>query len=455
MDKELKFFIENNFDFLVRLYNRYVRFMMRYGDDVEYYASPMMNLQGYPSEYFLSFCTRYYNKKQQGSYSFIVKKKSVVKSFFRYGKLIFVFFFSSILFQKKIDKKSIVVHAFHKDSDLKKQPYTTMKTPPLESFESYTLYHEINLSFISLKHPFSYRKHSIVSGLRFLSFWQFLCLHGKALRIYYMNYTFEGNSYVSILYTLVKGYSTALLINALDEDSLYLNMWENRGHQLITDKLLENANKQIFLNLAVNFRVSPEYTMFYHLRHTPKSQFLFMSQFNYDLVSNRLKNISYDFFKNYRINCQQFSFNDSKDAILLLAPLSKATTDALYKLIQAYPLLTIKIKLHPFLKSDEYDEAFIETRNIYETLSDYTIIVYSGITTAALELYFQGKTLYKFESESFLDIDPLVDKGLVEKITSLDNIDTKQKHRLLQEEKNYYLGCDNKTLQEILQGMRK
>ena len=452
MDRELKIFIENNFDFLVNLYNRYIRYLLRKSLIVEYYASPYMNLKGYPSPIFVNFCQKYYNKKNNVDSQYNHLKINFIKNIFFYFKLLFLFFFSFLFFSKNIKSNSVVIHGFHNNSNFEFNPYTTIKSPPFEYLQNKNIYHDINLSFVSFKGLFRYRKNSIIFSLRYLSSRDFFKLHLTAYKVFIQNrkINISSISYVDILFTLVKGTSIASLINSLDKESIYLNMWENRGHQLITDFLIEDKKKSLFLDLGITFRLAPEYMMFNYLRHDLKSKFLFMSDFNYNLLKKNLGNIDYQLFENYRIDCKNYNSQSEKNRILLISPLSMDVSFRLYQLILDNKELDIKIRLHPYLNRDKFDNKHIEHRDIYKSLDDYDTIVYAGVTTASIELYFQGKKVYKFVSDEFIDIDPLVDNNLVKKIKSLNDIGSETKV-YTEDEKNYYLGCNNKKLKEILE----
>jgi len=454
MDREFKNFVENNFDFLVKLYNRYIRYCLRDSSSIEYYASPYMNLVGYPSDKFMFFCIKYYNKKYNKNLDTNIIKENIIINIYLYLRLVLFFLLSSVIFNKKIKKNSVVIHSFHTDSDFKNNPYTTIKSPPLEYFENKNIYHDINISFISLKSILKYKNNNIVCSLNNLSVVEFITLHYQALKIYIQSKKINlfPISYVHIIYVLVKGISISKLINNLDNDSKYLHMFEKRGYHLIADFLILNHKKSLFLDLGISFRMAPEYMMFNYTRHILKSEFIFMSNFNYKLLKNNLKNIKYKLFKNYRIDCTDYKSEGKKNNILLVSPLSVDVTNKLYKLLvkNKNKKLNIRIRLHPFLNKNNFDVEHIEERGIYESLDDYDTVIYAGTTTAAIELYFQGKKVYKFISNEFLDIDPLVDYNLVKKIVSL--ADMEGNNRIFTEdEKEYYLGCNNKNLKEILE----
>lgn len=458
MNKEFKYFIENNFDFLVKLYNRYVRYCLRSSSPLEYYASPYMNLVGYPSDKFIVFCAKYYNKKYNKNIIINVTKNRIASSIYLYLKLIFLFLVSPLFFTKKIKDNSIIIHGFHTDDNFKFSPYRTIKSPPLEYFKNKSIYHDVNISFVSLKSLLKYKRNNITCSIIHLSLIAFIKLHYKALTVFFQSKKINifPVSYVDILYTLVKGISTSELINNLDEQSKYLHMWENRGYQLISDLLILNSNKSIYLNLGIIFRLAPEYMMFRYVKHTIRTKFLFMSEFNYDLVKGHLGKINYNFFKNYRIDCNHYNSDYKKNNILLIAPLCVDVSNVLYKLIlnNKNEKLNIKIRLHPYINKSNFNNKYIEQRSIYESLDDYGIIIYAGITTATIELYFQGKKVYKFVSDEFIDIDPLVDNNLVNKIQSLAEINN-DRIEYNDKDKNYYLGCNNKNLNEILKELDK
>jgi len=457
MNIEFKYFIEDNFDFLVKLYNRYIRYSLRKSTPIEYYASPYMNLTGYPSNKFIIFCMKYYNKKYHKSLNIKIDKDRYMIKLYLYFKMLFLFLFSFLFFTKDIKKNSIIIHGFHNNDNFEFSPYKTIKSPPLENFKDKNIYHDINLSFVSLKSLLKYKQNNIIFSLRFLSFLELTKLHYIAFKILSQSKSINkfNISYVDILYTLVKGKSISNLINYLDTESIYLNMWENRGHHLITDFLIKDSSKSIFLDLGIMFRLAPEYMMLNFPRHTLKSKFIFMSRFNYDLVKNNLGNVNYKLFKNYRIDYKNYNIQGKKNSILLISPLSISISKKLYQLIldNEDTSLNIKIRLHPYLTKSSFNIKYIEQRDIYQSLEDYDTIVYAGATTAAIELYFQGKKIYKFISDEFVDIDPLVDNNLVDKIKSLDEIQFNNKY-FTQEEKEYYLGCNNKSLKEILEDLK-
>ena len=451
MDRGFKLFVEKRYDFLVELYNRYIKFQLKKNSDIEYYSSPYMNLIGYPDEEFINFCKVYYNKKFSKNILVNKKKMSFVREFFSYLKLVIIFVTSPLFFSKNIKKDSAVVHAFHSNEYFKKKPYVTLKTPPFEHLKKENVYHDINISFIKIRDLVKYKGHDIVSSIRYLSLMSFIKLHFIAAKSYYSNRKINlmSISYSRILYTLVKGKSIANLINKLDESSYYLNMWENRGHNLITDYLIQEPKKSIFLDLGIMFRLSQYYMVLNYQRHQFNSNLLFMSEFNYDLVKKNFNGLNPWFYKNFRIDNSEIKDKVETTKILLIAPLSESITDNLYELIGMYNNLDIKIKLHPYTLSKKYEKKYLETRSIYNILDDYSIIIYSGITTAVIELYFQGKEIYKYVNDEFFDIDPLIDNKLVNKIDSLDNIQF-NKTSFTDEEKNYYLGYKNKELKDIV-----
>jgi hypothetical protein len=422
-----------------------------------------MNEIGYPSSNMDNFFRYYYNKKFSKKIKYIKIRNKFASSAYLYFKLLFLFIFSFLFFKKpNNNKKYNIVHAFHSDSDFLNKPYRTTKTPPSEELiNDSTLYHDVNLSFVSLNKLLEYKKHRITLSIRYLSIFTFIILHFTALKVYINSYklfklNFLNTSYCSILYILVKGYSIGSLINSLNKDSRYFNMWENRGYHHILDDIVINHEKNICLDVALIFRFSPQYTMLKTTRRELKSKILCMSKLNYDLVKNNLGNVNYNFFKNYRIDCENYNSKGKKNSILLLSPLSVDVSNTLYKLIidNKNDALNIQIRLHPYLNKDNYDNKYIEDRNIYDSLDDYDTIVYAGITTASVELYFQGKNVYKFITDEFIDIDMLVDNNLVSKIKSLDEINNKI-NRYNKVDKNYYLGCNNKTLKEILEELDK
>ena len=448
-----KKFIENNFDHLVKFYNRYIRYKLRKSSSIEYYASPFMNLDGYPSDKFLFFCNKIYNKKNNTCLKTDYKKQSLSISLYKYIKIFLLFLLSKIFFSKKIKKKSVVIHTYHSDKNFDHAKYKSLKSPPLEYFKKNHVYHDINISFVSFKSLFKYKKNNVLCSICYISLLDFIKIHFLSFKIFIQNKKINlySISYVNIFYTLVKGWGLAKLINNLDDETHYLHLWENRGYQLISDLLTKKTKKSIFLNLGVIFRVSPEYTMFNYLRHDLKSKILFMSEYNFNLVKKNLGKIDFDFFKNYRIDCNNYQIKGRNNSILLICPLSEKVTRFIYNLIldNNNKDLNIKIKLHPFLNQKNFNSKDIEPRDIYKCLHDYDTIIYVGITTAAIELYFQGKKIYKLYSDNFLDIDPLIDNNLVYKIKSLTDM---KDYNYTSDEKNkqYYLGCDNKSLDKIL-----
>jgi hypothetical protein len=458
MNYNLKIYIEENFDYLVNLYNRYIRFITRNHSPVEYYASPYMNLIGYPSDEFISFCTLIFNKKFKQRLSINISKKNCIFNLSQYLKLFFIYFFSKYCLSKKIDKNSVIIHGFHDDSNFNSTPYTTIKSPPLSYFEKQTVYHDVNLSFITLKSLLNNKKNNILVSFGFLTLFNFLKIHILATKIYVKNKKirkkFLSYSYVDVLYNLAKGYGIAQFIEKLDSDSIYLHMWENRGHQLITDYLLLNSSKLIYLDLGITFRLAPNFTMFNYQKHEFNNQIFFMSEYNYNLVKNNFKKLNYTFFKNYRIDCNPPKACTNGNT-LLIAPLSLKITDSLYNLIVKNSHFNLKIKLHPYINKDRYDQKHIEHRSMQELLHDYETIVYAGVTTAAIELFFSGKKVYKFESAEFLDIDPLLDYKLIKRIRTLTDVflDANTldcKNNL----KEYMLGCHNENLHTILQKVK-
>jgi len=412
-----------------------------------------MNLIGYPSNDFINFCILLYNKRNKTTHKMSIEKQHIIHNLFSYVKLIFLFLFGFIFFEKKLKPNSVIIHGFHSDSNFTFSPYKTIKSPPLEYFEDKNIYHDINLSFISLKSLNRYRKNNIISSLRFLSLRVFIKLHFIAAIIYFQKNKIKtiniNFSYVTIFYNLIKGYATAKLIDNMEGNSVYLHMWENRGHQLITDYLVKHTKKLFFLDLGITFRLAPEYTMFNYQKHSFKSKILFMSQHNFDLTKSNFHSLKYDFFKNYRIDCKQENIH-VHNSILVVSPLSEDVTDMLYKLVLDNQDKKIKIKIHPYLNKNKYDKKLLEDKNLDELFNDYGIVIYAGVTTASLELFFQGRRVYKFENDYFLNIDPLIDNNCVKSINNLNDILETHTTIIDEQFKKYMFGCDNKSLQQIV-----
>jgi len=456
MQKKQKEYIEENFDFLVELYNRYVRFIYKNKSTLEYYSSPLMNLIGVPSDEFNVFCIRYYNRKFSQISPESIKSNSILYSLLRAAKIILIYFYSKFIFKKIRNKKSIVIHAFHKESDFNRKEYSTLKSPPFEYFDGFNIIHDINPSFVSISsmHKFKGYRDNITCSLIYINIFDFLYFFTLSLKYFFSFYLIRRSSSIlndfpanvhDIIFNILKGVGTSKLINNLDNESRYLHMWENRGHQNIADFLLNSDLKSLFLNVAVIFKNNPEYMFFRFLNHKRRSKLLLMSESNRDILPDKVVQNS-SLFYNYRIPKLNISNDSYSNKILVITPISVSRSRELYNLVCKSNIKNIKIKFHPFVDTKFFKEKYIENRNLYSCIKDYGSVLYSGYTSAALELYFLNKKIYKLETLNKIDIDFIVDYNMCTIISSLDDITSKTELNRL-DTKNYFLGIENNILQ--------
>ncbi|MCT4616231.1 MAG: hypothetical protein N4A49_15340 [Marinifilaceae bacterium] len=443
-------YVHNNYEHIVEVYNRYISFIFRDKEIDSYYLSPFMNLQGVPSQEFECFCIRYFQKSSGANILKTYQKNNFLNPIFKFIKFILVYIFCKISLKKNQDDNVILIHAFHSSSDLKRDVYSTVKSPFVD-IEGKKVIHDINPSFIKLSEILKLRRKEVICSLVYVSLYSLLSLTIKSIKTYIFCKRVVLKSsilknfpicFTEIFINYLKYFSYSTVVDSLSSGSIYINFWENRGYQMLADYKMKYPRRNLFVNLSITSKASPEYVLLRKLRQKRRSDLLIMSEYNRKILG---VNHNYRLFKNYRINFAPI-FSANNDRILGVSSISQKQSEKLYEEIKLYGKGS-KIKFHPYVDNSKFDSSFFENQDIYSAISKYGIVVYSGFTTAAVELLSNMIPVFKLSDKLVTPYDPLVEENLIKE---LKNIGKFKIQKIDNNIKDYYLGIRNIEFNNIL-----
>lgn len=473
LDKNVKLFIENHYEYIVNLWNRFVRFRCRNEKTNFYYSSPFISGLGYPPNYIISLGIILYIKKHSDKKIILLTKKKELISYFikkRYfmpniievknalkNIVVTVTFllkyFLAFFILKKIDsnKHCLVIHSYHDNSFFNSTQYITSKIPDFSKIAreyNTKLYYDINPSFFPIEMIFRFKKYGCVfspTNLNLVSF--FYCyieamVHLLKNKILFKSFYFSAeNIFNQIFFNLIKVKSISRLINNISDKSLYIMPWENRGYQLGIEKNLNVPKKLLNYSCGLLSKISPEYVNYRYIKHQNFSHHITMSKNVKSFLEKVSPRRKFGIAKSPRIfNVTINSLaKKQRKKILVICPIDLESTKRLVKIVLGQDDYDCKIKLHPYVKLEDIPSKYVEKRRLSECLSDYSIAIYSGFTTASMEAYLSGLNVYKFFNPNKLSFDTM-DEVNIKEIKDLKEISYWRKIDKLDELMNQYLG---------------
>lgn len=477
LDDGIKRYIEDHYDHIVTLWNRFVRQKTYRESELFYYSSPILSGLGYPPSYIISLGIIKYIKANRSSIIVLHTQKKELHSFFSKNilyphfltwlnsiyipiKLLFSYIIAYFFLRKKINQRTILVHSYHNDTFFKYVGYLTSQIPDLKkTIEKHKirLLYDINPSFFSLRNIIKFKKMNCVFAPLYLSPKQFLSLYAQSVSFWIKNYllfrsfTFSVEGiYYHIFLNLLKRKSISALIYQIPKNSYYIMPWENRGYQLGIEKDL-GGKKLIQYSCGLLSKVSTEYVNYRHLRHYRFSLHLAMSKKTRDFLLKVNPNRKIDIVKSPRVFHIKNKSNNKKD-ILVICPLDYHISNEFIKRTISSGLPHIKMKLHPYLKIRNLKEKFIEHRKLSECLKDYEIAIYEGVTTASVEAYVTGLKVLKYKNNNRLSFDAMdgIEIPSITDFNDLKKISHLESSCVSDDLKNYILGLYEEDLDQFL-----
>lgn len=478
LDSGIKEFIEDRYDHVVRVWSRFVRLKTRKENDYFYYSSPILSGLGYPPDYIITLGIIMYIKNNMNKHVILHTQKKDLISYFLNKKFIFadllsksvlkaVVFFIHYAFARilltKVNSPSIVAHSFHNDTFFQGAQYVTSKIPNLEYItkaKSYSFCHDINPNFFSLKNIFKFRKHNCIYspqylnllsifGLYFLS--AYYLIKSKVLfRCFYFSTT---NHYSKIFFELLKRKSIAQLMQKMPPDSYYIMPWENRGYQLGIEKALK-GKKLINYSCGLLSKVSTEYVNYRYIRHHDFALHIAMSKKVKEFLLRINSKLKVDIVKSPRVfelKLPKQKQNKKSPEIIVICPIEQAITRRMIQLFLHQTQYSVKFKFHPYCPVAIAKEK-IEQRPLSDCLADYLVAIYEGFTTASMEAYLSGLSVYRLCNPNRISFDTMSDIA-IKTIKDLNEIDAYQRS-ISESLVNDYLGVSeikfNQYMEKLL-----
>jgi hypothetical protein len=473
LDEGAKCFIEQNYEYLVDLWNRFSRNKTKYLNNIFYYSSPLLSGIGYPPHYIISLGIILYIKKRlKGKnvtlhtqrpelISYYLNKKILSKIFDLYSLFKVLCFIITYLVAKcflitpRKNKKTIIVHSNHADSFFKpERGYVTSKVPDLSILEKekgYTVLYDINPNFFTFFNIIKFSSRKIVYAPVYLSFLEIISICFQSAVFTIKNYLLWKSFYFSvdsvyyqIFFNILKRKSIVAMLRQFDNDYKYIMPWENRGFQLGVECDL-NSDNLINYECGLLSKTCSEYNSYRHLRHTPSATLLAMSKGSADFLSILGPSSGIDIVKSPRVFYLKAKDNGctNKDTVLVICPSDKALTEMMLKdAFNTQHHFNIKIKLHPYDKR-KVENKYFESRPLFSCLSDYSIAVFSGVTSASMEVYLAGLKVYRYNNPNWLCFDTLdgIDVSSINSFNEIEadceNVENKKMELI-----NYYLGIN-------------
>ncbi len=477
VDEGVKEFIEERYDHIVCVWNRFVRMITRKENDYFYYSSPILSGMGYPPDYIITLGIIMYIKNNIEKHVILHTKKKDLISFFLNKKFIFAeFIYKSILrtimviihyvfakiFLIRIKSPSIVAHSYHHDSFFKDTQYVTSKIPNLFSVakkRQCSFYHDINPSSFSLKNILNFKKYGCIYspqylnllsifGLYFQSF--YYLIKNKALfKCFYFSTT---NHYSKIFFELLKRKSIAKLIHKMTPNSYYIMPFEKRGYQLGIEKDLK-GEKLIYYYCGLLSKVTTEYVNYRYLRHHAFSLHFAMSKKVREFLLKLNPNLNIDVVKSPRVflsKAATLGEIQETPTVIVICPIDKSITQRIVQLFFHQTEYPLRFKFHPYCPVSITEDK-IEQRPLSDCLADYSVAIYEGYTTASMEAYLSGLSVYRLYSPNRISFDTMSDIA-TKTIKDLDEIEVTPSS-ISQSLENDYMGISEISFEEYMENL--
>jgi len=478
IDPDVKVFIEKNFDYIVTLWNRFIRYKSMKLDDLFYYSSPIVSGMGYPPRSIVSLGIILYIKRRQRSYMVLhTKRRELIayytKSYFRLfsikelvSSFFSIFFLTKFLLSKyifkPIDKRkpAIIIHSHHHKYNFHKDYYLTNKVPDLShtlSNSDFNLYYDINPSTFSIFDIFKFGKYDCTFspsqlGLRTVLrvYFQSIIYWFKNLILFKSFFFSETNIYKQIFFNIIKRKSISCLISNIHKKSYYIIDWENRGYQLGVEKDMKGENI-IQYSCGILSKVGTEYSNYRFLKHKNYAIDITMSKYVKYFLSQLNRNRDYSIIvKSPRASTVQNGKNQNTNK-LIICPSDKHITKELLKLFHNDD--NTIFKFHPYC-SLKIEKNRIEKRPLSTCLKDYTIAITDGLNTSSIfESLLAGIRVYRVKNENsvlsdYLDGFQLNIEGNLIRIKLPNNKKAKSEGL-----KNYYIGANEMTFNNFIKNI--
>ena len=475
LDTGIKEFIEDQYDHIVDVWNRFVRLKTRKENDYFYYSSPIASGLGYPPDCIIALGIIMYIKNNMDKRIILHTQKKDIISYFLNKKLILTgliskSFFSTIIFfihyvfarifLTKINSPCIVVHSFHDDSFFQGTQYVTSKIPNLEYItkaRSYSLRYDINPSFFSLKNIVELRKHNCIYSPRYLSLLSIFGLYFQSAYYLIKNkmlfkcfYFSTTNHYSKIFFELFKRKSIAKLMHKMPPNSYYIIPWENRGYQLGIENDVK-GKKLIQYSCGLLSKISPEYVNYRYLRHHSFALHLAMSKKVREFLLKLSPNRNIDIVKSPRVFLSKVAKSEEikkTPAVIVICPIAQPIVQRMIQLFLHQTQYSLKFKFHPYCQVAIAKEK-VEQRPLSDCLADYSVAIYEGFTTASMEAYLSGLSVYRLYNPNRISFDTM-DNISIKTIKSLDEIEICQPS-IAENLENDYMGVSEIKFDEYME----
>lgn len=477
IDPGIKTYIENNFEYIVQLWNRFIRFKSFKQSDLFYYSSPIISGLGYPPSSIISLgiilyvkihrnkniiihtqrkeLIAYYTKK----YLNLIKIKNVFIPFSTFGFILKYLISKIMLKSMDSNRPKIIIHSHHQSSFFSGGNYITSKFPDISQVTScngFDLLYDINPNYFHLHEIFKFRKYGCVTSPICIGFFELLSIYfisiiywAKNLFLFKAFFLSETNVYSTIFYNILKRRSITKLIKKLPARSYYIMPWENRGYQLGIEKDLE-GEKIIQYSCGIILKTGTEYVNYRYLLHCKFGLDVTMSNHVSDFLTKLNPNRRYNIIiKSPRVFNISVTANSRNNNILVICPMDSNITNNLLNLLKGKNDYNVKYKFHPYYRP-EVDENIIEERTLSECVKDYSIAIYSGITSAILEVYLAGLNVFKLYNLNGLTFDVMDDFKVKEIKTIKDVTESESDTSITPYLKNYYLGVSEKDFNDYI-----
>lgn len=475
LDKGIKEFIEERYDHIVNLWNRFVRLKTKKENDYFYYSSPILSGLGYPPDYIITLGIIMYIKNNIDKHVVLHTQKKDLISYFLKKKFIFagllsksvlntiILFFHYVfarIFLTKINSPCIVVHSFHSDSFFQGTQYVSFKIPNLESTmkeKSYSFCYDINPNFFSVKNIIKFKKASCTFSPQYLNILSIFVLYFQSAYYLIKNkmlfkcfYFSNTNHYSKIFFELLKRKSIAKLIYQMSPNSYYIIPWENRGYQLGIENDVK-GKKLIQYSCGLLSKISPEFVNYRYLRHHSFALHLAMSKKVREFLLKINPNRNTDIVKSPRVSFPKVAKlveNNKLPEVIVICPIDELTTQRMVRFFLHQTRYSVKFKFHPYSPVAIAKEK-IEQRPLKDCLVDYSIAIYEGFTTASMEAYLSGLSVYRLYNLNRISFDTMSDIA-IRTVKRLNEIDAYQ-HSISESLVNDYLGISEISFDEYIE----
>lgn len=198
IDFRVKTYIEDNYEYIIQLWNRFIRFKSCKQSNLFYYSSPIISSLGYPPNAIISLGIVLFIKNNRNKNIILhTKRKELIvyftKKYLKFVKIkdlllqlnvigfILKYWISKIIL-KPIDTntRKIVIHSHHHSSFFNNENYITSKFPDLSEVTAsngFGLLYDINPNYFHFRDILKFRKYRCVFSPISLGFYELLSIY--------------------------------------------------------------------------------------------------------------------------------------------------------------------------------------------------------------------------------------------------------------------------------------